>query len=336
MQNKLSMEIAAKKFLVIGGGGFVGKALCLKLKELGAEVISLSRSDYPELRAAGITCLQHDIEQSFDSISQELSGIDGVFHTASKVDMWGAYEDFYRTNVVGTKNVIESCRKNGIKYLIYTSSPSVIADGKDTSGVDESYPYPDSYMANYPATKAMAEKLIRSANVSGLYTIALRPHLIWGPGDRHLLPTILERAKAGRLPQIGAGNNLVDTSYIDDCVQAHVLAMSSLMKNKDLGGRVYFISQGEPVKLWGWIETILAMNNIEPIKKRVPKWLGMMIATILEGVSNFVTKKEPLLTRFLISQMSCSHYFDISNAKRDLGYEPKFTVDQGLIATFRS
>ncbi len=329
------MEIAKKTFIVTGGGGFLGKALCLRLKDQGAQVISISRSSYPELVSAGIKVIQHDISDPFEPIYKELSGVDGVFHTASKVDMWGRYEEFYKTNVVGTANVVNACLNLGIRNLVYTSSPSVIADGTDTKGIDESYPYPEKYIAFYPQTKAMAEQLVKSANNESFYTVTLRPHLIWGPGDRHLIPTVLKRARAGRLIQVGDGQNLVDTSFIDDCVDAHILAMMALTENPAVRGRAYFISQGEPVKLWQWINTILTLHNLPLVKKKISKRFASILAGTLEFCSKLLpSKPEPLFTRFLASQMSSDHYFNIDNAKKDLGYAPKFSIDEALRVTF--
>ena len=245
------------KCLVTGGGGFVGKALCERLVADGHSVSSLSRGSYPELEQLGVKHLKVDIgdDQSFPSFSD----FEVVFHTASKVNMWGDRGEFERTNVQGTKNVIEACLAGAVKALVYTSSPSVIAKDHDACEIDESTPYPSNFMADYPRTKSIAERLVLQANgAQELSTCALRPHLIWGPGDRNFVPTILERAKAGKLMRVGDGSNLVDVSFIDDCVEAHVLAASTLLKDglkSPAAGKVYFISQGEPVKLWEWIDS---------------------------------------------------------------------------------
>lgn len=333
------MDLSNKKFIVSGGGGFVGRALCLKLKEYGAQVISIARSDYPELRNKGIKHLQHDISQPFNETNADFKDADGFFHTASKVDMWGKYKDFYNTNVTGTKNVIAACKMFGIKNLVYTSSPSVIADGSDTAGIDESYPYPKKYKAYYPQTKALAEQMVLAANTTSFRCIALRPHLIWGPGDRHLVPTVIERAKAGKLIQVGSGENFVDTTFIHDCVTAHILAMVALLDRSgskpNIGGRAYFISQGEPVKLWHWINTILHLNNLPPVSKKIPKGLALTLAAICEAIYRTLPLKgDPLLTRFLVSQMSTAHYFNITAAARDFGFKPEYTIAQALAETF--
>ncbi len=322
-----------ESFVISGGGGFVGKALAFRLHREGHRVITLARSDYPELRAAGIEHHQVDITADPKSWGHLCAGAAGFFHVAAKVDIWGRYEDFFRINVEGTRNVIAVCRAQKIERLVYTSSPSVVADGTDLNGIDESYPYPKHHEAYYPKTKAIAEREVLA--LTEIKAVALRPHLIWGPGDTNLLPTIIERAKAGRLVQIGNGKNRVDITYIDDCVEAHVCGMAALNTNPAARGRAYFISQGEPVLLWSWVNEVLHANGLPSIKKRVPRWAASCIATLAESLARLDPKgREPFLSKFLASEMATSHYFDISAACRELGYTPRFTVQAGMAATF--
>lgn len=322
-----------QSFVVSGGGGFVGKALALRLRQDGHRVVTLARSDYPELRSAGVEHHQVDLTAPPASWAKLCRGAAGFFHVAAKVDMWGRYEDFFRANVVGTRNVVEVCRLEGIKRLVYTSSPSVVADGTDLSGVDESYPYPQHHEAFYPATKALAEREVLA--LTDVWAVALRPHLIWGPGDTNLLPTIIERARAGRLVQIGDGSNRVDITYIDDCVAAHLCAMAALESNPAARGRAFFISQGEPVQLWTWVNEVLRANGLPPITRRISRRFATFIATVAEAIARLDPRgREPLLSRFLVSEMATSHYFDLTAARTLLGYHPRFTVAQGMAATF--
>lgn len=322
------------RYAVTGGGGFVGKALCKRLKSLGMSVVALGRGAYPDLEKEGIECRKVDISTSPDQWQEAFSGVQGVFHTAAKVDMWGELRSFVLANVLGTKNVITACQKKQVSALVFTSSPSVVADGSDLLGIDESYPYPKHYEAFYPKTKAEAEMFVRAAdNTSGLRTVSLRPHLIFGPGDTNLVPTILERARKGKLMKVGAGKNLTDLTYIDDCVSAHLLAMKALQQNPDVvGGKPYFISQGDPVPLWSWIDEVLAANDLAPVSRSIPFWLAKTIATFAEGLSDVILlsgiQKEPLLTKFLVTEMATSHYFDISAAERDFGYRPSRTIQE--------
>ncbi len=326
------MSAQHNRFIVTGGGGFVGKALALRLRSLGAEVISVSRGNYPELTALGIKHQRVDLTQDFMGLVQVFKGADAVFHVASKTDMWGPYEDFFKSNVLATQNMIEACKLADVNKLIYTSSPSVVAGGEDLNGVNESYPYPKEHLAYYPMTKARAEQEVLAANSNDLYTIALRPHLIFGPGDNHLVPEILARAKAGKLVRVGSREIMTDLTFIDDCVEAHLLAYKALDR-ASARGRAYFISQGEPVSLWGWINKVLELNQLSPVTRSIPQWL----AETLSGPSELLGKiagSRPLLTKFLVCEMSTNHYFDISAAKKELGYQPSCNIAEALHRTF--
>ncbi len=186
------------KALVTGGGGFLGKAIVKLLLARGDQVRSFSRNTYPALAELGVEQQSGEIGDAA-AVVRAVEGCDIVFHVAAKAGVWGPYEEFYRANVLGTRNVIEACRQHGIRRLVYTSSPSVVFDGTDMEGVDESVPYPEHFEAFYPQTKAEAEQLVLQANDDTLATVALRPHLIWGPEDNHLVPRILERGARGRL-----------------------------------------------------------------------------------------------------------------------------------------
>jgi nucleoside-diphosphate-sugar epimerase len=329
-----------KRYIITGGGGFVGKALGKALRAQGHEVLSLARGSYPELEQLGITTAKVDISSNVESWCELFKGYDGVFHTAAKVDMWGPYEGFFQTNVIGTRNIIQACKRAGVKHLVFTSSPSVIHDGNNLEGIDESYPYPQYFDAAYPETKAIAEREVLAANDGvTLCTVSLRPHLIWGPGDTNLIPTILQRAQAGRLTRIGDGSNKVDLTYIDDCVQAHIAAMRALEQGKsDAFGKAYFISQGDPVPMWGWIDQLLIKHNLPPVTRSIPKSLAVGIAWIFEWVAKGLNlcgvRFKPLLTRFLVSEMSTHHYFSIKAAQRDLGYHPSCTINEAMERAF--
>lgn len=330
----------ARRYAVTGGGGFVGKAIAAALVRAGHEVVSISRKAYPELDALGVATHQADISSDVDGWWQAFKGCDGVFHTAAKVEMWGRYEGFFSTNVIGTRNVIEACRRAGVPSLVFTSSPSVIHDGSDLKGIDESYPYPAHYDAFYPQTKAQAEREALAADSPGeLRTVALRPHLIWGPNDTHLIPTIVARARAGRLRRIGDGTNVVDVTFIDDCVSAHLCAMRTLETAPErAAGKAYFITQGDPVNMWGWIDDVLRLQGAPRVSRSLPIGVAKTLAWIMESVARGLlfcgVEIQPLLTRFLVSEMSTSHFFSIDNARRDLGYSPSRSVSQALDETF--
>lgn len=324
-----------ERFLVTGASGFVGKQLAFELKKRGAEVITVSRRSVPEFTSRGIKHRSLDIGSDVKRLEELFEDIDGVFHVAAKVDMWGAAREFYHCNVLATHNVIHACKSNGVKRLVFTSSPSVIASGKDLRGVDEGEPYPDSYLALYPMTKAMAEREVLASNSDMLRTLSLRPHLIWGPGDTNLVPTILKRARQGKLVRVGAGKNKVDLCYIDDCVEAHILAMQALAINPNASGQAYFITQGDPVFLWQWIDEVLVRHGVPQIRRTLSKGVAYRLASALEVVAK-ITGREPRFTRFLVSEMATDHYFDISRARSQLGFKPRFTVAEALDQAFPS
>jgi nucleoside-diphosphate-sugar epimerase len=307
------------RFLVTGTTGFVGKALTKRLISEGHEVVGISRRK-DTLPTRHISCSLEEIESL-----EEFLPIDGIFHTAAKVGMWGDRKEFYKTNVEGTKNLLELAAKYGIRRFVYTSSPSVIASGEDIENVDERVAYPEHYLAFYPETKALAEKMVLRER--RFYTLALRPHLIFGPGDTNLIPTIL--AKGAKLKRIGSKECLVDFTYIDDCVNAHILAMTALSENPKSRGRAYFISQGEPYPLWRFVEKVLESKGLSLSNHIVDPKLAYFLATIAEFVSRLIGK-EPMLTRFLVEEMSTHHYFDISAAKKELLYNPTVSIEEGL------
>ncbi len=325
------------KYLVTGGGGFLGSAIVRRLLRDGGEVLSLSRGRYPKLEEWGAVCVQVDLSTPVEEWHHLFDGIDTVFHVAAKVEMWGEYSDFFAANVTATKSIIEACQRHDVPRLVFTSSPSVIANGENLKGVDESRPYPKHFEAFYPETKAIAEQEVLSNNGKrGLSTVALRPHLIFGPGDTNLAPTVLEKAKSGRLKIIGDGKNLSDFTYIDDCVEAHILAMHALRENSEARGRAFFISQGDPVPLWEWINTLLELHHQPPVVKKVSVLLAQAIAGIGEFIcSKLPRKPEPPLTRFLVSEMYTDHYFSIERARKVLGYRPTVKVRDALIRTYK-
>lgn len=316
--------------LVTGGGGFLGGAIVRRLRERGDAVRSFSRGRYPALDALGVPQVAGDIADA-EAVAAAVKGCDVVFHVAARAGVAGRLADYHRANVVGTKNVLAACRRHGVRRLVYTSSPSVVFDGRDMEGVDESVPYPASYHAHYPRTKAAAEKEVLATNGPDLATVSLRPHLIWGPGDNHLVPRILERGRSGRLRRIGRENKLIDSIYIDNAADAHVLAADRLQPGSPIAGKAYFLSNGEPLPTWDLVNRILACGGVPPVTRSVPVGLAVAAGAILEAVYGlFRPDAEPPMTRFLARELSTAHWFDISAARRDLGYSPAVSIAEGL------
>jgi len=317
--------------LVTGGGGFLGGVMVRMLRQRGDEVVSYSRGTYPELDRLGAEQKCGDLGDA-DAVMRAAAGCDTVFHVAAMAGIWGAYADFYRANVIGTENVIAACRANGIGRLVHTSSPSVVFDGRDVEGGDESLPYPESFEAHYPRTKALAEQIVLAANSPDLATTALRPHLIWGPGDNHLVPRIIARAKQGRLRRIGNRPCLVDTVYVDNAATAHLLAADRLAPGSPPAGRAYFISNGEPIPLWEMVNRILAAAGLPPVERTVSPGLAYAAGVVCEALWGALRLSgEPPMTRFVAHELATAHWFDISAARRDFGYEPEVSLDEGLV-----
>jgi len=316
--------------LVTGGGGFMGGALARKLRERGDEVRVFGRGSYPELEALGIDCMRGDIAD-YEAVKAACDDRDVVFHVAAKIGLWGKYEDFHAVNVDGTKNALRACLEQGIRKLVFTGSPSVVFHGGDVDGVDESAPYPDQFDSFYSQTKALSETMVLAADHDRLSTVSLRPHFIWGPGDRNLLPRVVAKARAGRLFRIGDDNKLVDTIYVDDAVSAHILAAIQLSPLSEIAGKAYFLSGDDPRPFWEIVELMLAAAGLGPVTKRVPKAVAFGLASICEGTwSALRLTSEPPLTRFLVNTMTTSHWFDISAAKRELGWKPKVKIEEGM------
>ena len=326
------------RVLVTGAGGFLGKAICERLITAGIEVIGLARGAYPALTQMGVKMIAGDISDA-QTVNNAVKGCDAVFHVASKAGVWGDRQSYYRPNVDGCSNVINACISNNVPKLIYTSTPSVTFAGSDESGIDESQPYAASYLNYYGESKAKAEQLVVAANGKALAskrhlsTVSLRPHLIWGPNDPHLVPRVIERAKAKRLKLLGSEDKLVDTIYVDNAAYAHILAALALFDDKpSCAGKCYFLSNDEPITMAAMLNKILASAQLPPVTKRVPAGLAYGVGVLLETVYGLLGKQqEPIMTRFVAKQLSTSHYFDISAAKRDLNYQPLVSIDEGML-----
>ena len=316
--------------LVTGGGGFLGKAIVKRLLERGMSVRSFSRGNYPELEADGVECFNGDLADS-EAVAIAVKGCDVVFHVGAKAGVWGSYSEYFDANVKGTENVLAACSQHGVRRLIYTSSPSVVHGGEAIEGGDESLPYPDHFEAPYPETKAMAEQMVLAANGADLITVVLRPHLIWGPEDNHLVPKIVGRARSGKLKLVGDGANLVDTIYIDNAADAHLDAFDSLKSGADCCGKAYFITNGEPRPIKEIIDRMVGAAGLPPVDKSVPMGVAIAAGRTLELAHRlFAPSKEPMMTAFLARQLGTAHWFDISAARRDLDYEPAVSLDEGF------
>lgn len=318
------------KALVTGGGGFLGSAIVRQLVARGDNVRSFSRNTYPTLARLGVDQAVGDLADAW-AVKKAVSGCDIVFHAGAKAGAWGPYQAYYTANVLGTQHILQACMACGVKRLVYTSSPSVVFNGKDMEGVNESTPYADHFDAPYPETKAKAEKMVLQENNDTLATVALRPHLIFGPGDPHLIPRIAAKAKAGKLRFIGNGDNKIDIVYVDNAAKSHILAGDKLYPGSSIAGKVYFISNGDPRPIKSLFNKIMELHDLPPVKRRVPPVLAYSGGWFLEKVYRLLgILQEPLVTRFLAKELSTAHWFDIRAARKDLGYRPEISIEEGF------
>ena len=326
------------KVLVTGPGGFLGRYIVEQLIARGDSVRGLARGDYPELVEQGVEMVQGDLAD-LATVTKACEGVDCVIHVAGKVGVWGKWFQYFRANIHGTLNILSACKQLGVERLVFTSSPSVTFAGADQKGVDESAPYPDRWLSHYPHSKAIAEQMVLAANGEHvanngiLRTCALRPHLVWGPRDHHLVARLVQRAHAGQLRRVGTGTNLVDSIYVENAAEAHLLAADSLaLADSPVAGKPYFLSQGEPVNCWDWVDQILALAGLPPVEKQISRGAAYWVGAGLEA-THWAARRwdaEPRMMRFVALQLSTDHYFDISAARRDLGYEPRVSMAEGM------
>lgn len=278
----------------------------------------------------GVTNVRGDLANA-EAVTRAAEGCDTIFHVAAKAGVWGSYESYRVANIVGTENVLSACAAQGVSRLVYTSTPSVVHGGEDVAGVDESAPYASEFLTAYPATKAVAEKLVLSQHGEKLATVALRPHLIWGPGDNHLVPRIVERHRAGRLRFVGDGSNVIDGVYVENAAEAHLLAADCLERGGACGGKAYFITNGEPMPLRDLVNGIVGAAGLPPVQRTIAPQVAFAVGALLEFLFTLLRREqEPLMTRFVAKQLSTDHWYDIGASARDFGYRPAISTEEGL------
>ena len=322
--NQQTHFLLSPSILVTGYGGFLGEAICRELLSHGFRVRGMARSKYPALENLGVECIQASAT-NLDACENACRGMDGVIHTAALAGVWGPARRYEEINVGATDSLLKSCKKLGIGAFVYTSSPSVTFDGTAQSNIDETVAYPKRWLCHYPRTKAIAEQHVLAENSSGgLATCALRPHLIWGAGDPHLIPRVIEKCRTGRLRRVGDGKNLIDTVHVDFAARAHRLALERMLdRDQEASGRAYFVTDGEPVECWNWITTILESRQMEPPTKSISFRTAYRLGGVLEAMYGLLRiSSEPPMTRFVAAQLGVDHYFNISSARSRLGYVP--------------
>ena len=326
------------KVAVTGGGGFLGRRIVEMLREEGTPVVSIARGHYPELEALGVECRRVDITDC-DALCAALEGIDAVIHVAAKAGVWGRRSEFMAANVTGTENVLVACDRQGIGRLVHTSSPSVCFDGRDHVQAGNDLPRAKRFLSPYSESKALAEARVLEANSPRLATVVLRPHLIFGPRDPHIIPRLLERAARGRLARIGDGRNEVSLTHVDNAAWAHVCALRALEPGAVCAGQAYFVCNRESVRLWDWIDALLLALERPPVGRRLPLALARGVGALCEAAWTLLPLKgEPPMTRFVALQLARSHSYDLGPLERDLGYEERLDMaaaSADLIADLR-
>jgi len=319
------------QLLVTGGGGFLGLYIVEQLRKQGHAVRVLCRRYYPAVADSGAEIIQGDIRDP-DVVLNACRGVEAVFHTAAIPGVWGSKDLYFSTNLQGTLNVLNACRSQKVARLIYTSSPSVVFDGSDHLNADESLPYPTRWLCHYPHSKALAEQSVLAASGRhGLLTCALRPHLIWGPRDNHLIPKLLQAARSGRLRRVGSGQNIVSVSYVENAATAHLAAEHALRTTGKPAGRAYFINEPDPVNLWNWIDLLLSLAGLPPVRRHVSLRTAWTVGSALEMIWTLLKlKPDPPMTRFVAAQLAGSHAYSIAAAVRDFGYQTHVTMEEGL------
>ncbi len=343
-------SVGTSSVLVTGGTGFLGRRLVERLLAAGRPVTVLARRPDPALAARGARFVAASLDDA-PAVAAACTGIGTIYHVAAKVGVWGRYDDFFRTNVLGTRALLEGARRHGVRTFVHTSTPSVVYNGRSLAGADESLPLTVDCPSPYPLTKAVAEREVLAADSPSLRTVALRPHLIWGVGDPHLVPRVLARARAGRLRIVGDGTNRVDMVHVDNAVDAHLAAESALsvsqlstlnsqLARPAAAGRAYFITNGEPAVLWDWINRLLVALDRPPVEKKISLGAARAVGAVCETLWRVLPLRgEPPMTRFIAAELAKDHWFDLGAARRDLGYTPRVSMAAGtaaLVAHLRS
>jgi nucleoside-diphosphate-sugar epimerase len=314
------------KILVTGGTGFLGKRLVRTLLARGDSVRVLGRNACvcAELASFGARDIVRADLRDGDAVRRACAGMDVVCHAGALSAPWGPRAQFHAVNVGGTAHVIAGCRDHNVRRLVYVSSPSVVFNGQDQTGLPDDAPYPRRFASVYSETKKLGEDLVGTAR-NDLETVIIRPKAIFGPGDTSLLPRLLNAAARGRLPQIGDGANRIDLTYVDNVV--HALSLS--LESHAAVGNTYTITGGESVRLWDVVRTLLGRLGYRNELRRVPLRTAYAVAALLEAASR-VTGREPLLTRYTVAVLARTQTYDISAARRDLDYAPLVSVTEGL------
>jgi len=313
------------RVLVTGAGGFLGRAVVRRLNEAGHAVVALVHDRADEI--AGTEQKSSDIV-NLDAMAQAVAGCDAVVHCAARVTPFGRIDDYYDVNVRGTDNLLAACEIAGVRKFVFTSCASVVLDRGDLNGVNETQRMPARAPTPYLATKAIAERHVLAANAADFATVALRPHLLWGPGESTLLPRLAALAKAGKLRLFGEAGKKIDSCYVDNAADAHVAALERLEPDAAIAGKAYFVTQGEPASVEGFVNGLLRAAGYPAEMRR----LSAPVAHVLASTAPLrrAVGADPLVTFDLLALFGRAAWFNIAAARRDLGYQPRVGMAEGL------
>ncbi len=312
------------QILVTGATSLMGRSLATRLVGRGDSVITLQRS---ESKIPGTNCVRGAITDRA-VVASAIKGCDAVVHLAARVGIVGTWAEFHLTNVVGTETVITQAEKAGVSRFVYVSSPSVAHGGEALVGAPANPADPVGTRGHYSTSKALAECFALSRHGDGMSVTAIRPHLVWGPGDTQLVGRIVDRARRGRLAYVGTGAALIDSTYVDNAVDSLVAAID---RCEHAGGHALVVSNGEPRPIADLVSGIVAAHGLTPSARRVPKPVAFAAGWIAEQAwGRLSLSGEPPMTTFLAEQLGTAHWFDQRVTQRILGWEPKVSIDQGL------
>lgn len=314
------------KVLVTGASGFLGQATAAAVRDAGHEVRTFQR------RPSGVAGVQDVAGTMTDdaAIARAVDGVEAVVHLAAKVSLAGDPADFARVNIEGTRSLLAAARAAGVGRFVFVSSPSVAHTGSSLVGADAGPAEPSRARGDYARTKAAAEMLALDADAPDFAVVAVRPHLVWGPGDTQLVGRIVERARAGRLPLLDSGAALIDTLYVDNAATAMVAALEHVTDD-GVHGNAYVVTNGEPRPVADLLAGICTASGVRPPQWHVPAAVARAAGSVVEAVWRVRPgEDEPPMTRFLAEQLSTAHWFDQRRTRSDLRWTPSVSIDEGL------
>jgi len=314
---------------VTGGSGFIGRALVGRLAREGWTVRALARSDASAdtVRGLGAEPVRGDLAD-VAAMRTGAEGAEVAFHLAAKLGDSGPWEEFQRGTVEGTDNALAACREAGVPRFVHTGTEAALMDGRPLVGADETWPLKPDSPAWYPRSKARAERAVLAANADGFETVALRPRFVWGKGDTTLLPALSDMVRQGKFAWIGGGTHLTSTTHVDNTVEGLLLAAA-----KGRPGEAYFVTDGEPVEFRAFLTRMLATEGLAEPTRSIPLGVARPLSAAAESAwRRLPLPGEPPVSRFAVWASGLECTIDDSKARRELGYEPLVSVDDGLAA----